>query len=115
MEHPARMGIGHRVADVEETPQQLAERSGMVASSRGVAAMNGVLEVVSLDEPHSIVRPAVRVAAQAVDRHDAGMFEPPGDLRFQEESTTAAGIRGVALLDLLQRHLSIQLRVEGNE
>ena len=37
----------------------------------GVEALDRLLEAVAADEPHGVVRPAVAVGAQAVDRDDA--------------------------------------------
>src|SRR5262249_1469300 len=55
--------------------------------------------------------PPVRMMAQAVDRHDSGMLEAAGDLRFEQKSRARLILTGVALLDLLQRHLAVQLLV----
>jgi hypothetical protein len=41
--------------------------------------LDGLLQAVTADEPHDVVGPAILVVAQAVDRDDAGMFEPAGD------------------------------------
>ena len=40
----------------------------------------------ALDEAHGVKRSILRVAAQTVNRHDAGMLEPAGDLRFTAEA-----------------------------
>ncbi len=47
------------------------------------------LSDVAADEPHRVVGAAVGVGAQAVDRHDAGMLQPAGDLGL--ERGTAGG------------------------
>ena len=36
-----------------------------------------------------------------------GMLEPAGDLGLQKEAGAALGVVGVAVLDLLERHLAI--------
>jgi hypothetical protein len=52
--------------------------------------------------PHGVVGPAVAVVAQAVDRVDPGVLQPPGDLGLQEESGAADLIVGVVVEDLLE-------------
>ncbi len=74
-----------------------------------------LLEAVAPDEPHGVVRPAVAVAAQAVDRHDPGVFEPAGDLGLEDEPGAAGGVVGVVVEDLLERDLAVELGVEGDE
>ena len=68
-------------------------RNSSVRSPGGSASLprwherrDGVLEAVALDEAHGVKRPAVGVAAQAVDRHDTGMLQPAGDLRLQQKA-----------------------------
>src|SRR5262245_66433774 len=63
---------------------------GLPSASRrrlGVVELaDGGLQIVALDEAHGVEGPAVGVAAQAVDRHDAGVLQATGDLRFQQEA-----------------------------
>ena len=117
MQHAAAVGVGHRVADVHEPPEQLPQRQRPLA---GVAArlpvgavepLDRLLEAVAADEPHGVERPAVGVVAQAVDRHDPRVLQPAGDLGLQQEPRAALGVVGVPVLDLLQRHLAVQLLV----
>ena len=70
-----------------------------------------VLETLAAHEPHRIERPPIRMMAQAVDRHDSGMLKAPGDLRFEQKPRARLAITGVPLLDLLERHLAVQLFV----
>ena len=51
-----------------------------------VKLLDGRLEVVAADEPHGVEGAAVVVGAQAVDRHDAGVLEPAGDLGLDDEA-----------------------------
>ncbi len=76
--------------------------------------LDGRLEVVAADEPHGVEGPAVVVGAQAVDRHDAGVFEPAGDLGLDDEAGTLVLVAGVRLLDPLQRHDAVKLLVAGD-
>ena len=88
--------------------------SAFSAASR-VEPLDGLLEAVALDEPHGVEGPAVAVGAQAVDRHDAGVFEPAGDLGLEQEPLPAGRVVGVVVEDLLERHLAVQLGVERHE
>ena len=56
----------------------------------GVEGGDRLLEAVALDEPHGVVGPAVGVAAQAVDRDDARVLQPAGDLRLAQEAGAAS-------------------------
>ena len=77
--------------------------------------LDGLLEAVATDEPHGVIRPAVAVGPQAVDRHDAGMLQPAGDLGLDEEPLAAGRVVGVMVEDLLERHLAVQLTVQRHE
>ena len=118
---PAAVGVVDRVADVEEPPQELAQLqrppAGVASSARSSAwkRVDGLLEAVAADEPHGVVGPAVAVGAQAVDRDDPRVLQPAGDLGLQEEPLAADRVVGVVVEDLLERHLAVQLGVEGHE
>ena len=77
--------------------------------------LDGLLEAVAADEPHGVVRPAVAVGAQPVDRDDARVLQPAGDLGLEQEPLAAGRVVGVRLEDLLERHLAVQLAVQGDE
>ena len=120
VEHAAAVGVVDRVADVDEPPQELAQRqrapARVVLQRRvGVEAGDGVLEAVAADEPHRVVGPAVAVAAQAVDRDDPRVLEAAGDLGLEDEPGAAGGVVGVVVEDLLERDLAVQLGVERDE
>ena len=53
--------------------------------------------------------------SQPVDRNDTGVFEPAGDLRLEQKPRSAGEIVGMAIEDLLERHLAIQLGIECHE
>ena len=78
-------------------------------------ALDRLLEALALDQPHGVEGAALGVAAQAVDRDDAGVLQPPGDLGLQQEAGAAVRVVGMAVEDLLQRHLAVQFRIEGHE
>jgi hypothetical protein len=81
----------------------------------GVEAVGGFLEAVPLNEPHGVERPAAVVGPQAVDRDDARVLQPAGDLGLEQETGAACRVVGVLLEDLLEGHLAVQLLVEGDE
>ena len=71
-------------------------------------------EGLATDEPHGVERLVVFLAAgQLVDRHDVGMFELAGDLRFLEEPSPVSRVRGRLGLDLLERDLAVEVGVAG--
>ncbi len=133
------MRVVDGVADVGEPPQQPAHlerppagvgtwhghpgrvrvRHGLEARATGrpigMEAVDGLLEAVALDEPHGVIRPAVAVGPQAVDRDDPRMFQAAGDLGLEQEAGAAGRVVGVLLQDLLDRHLAVQLLVERDE
>ena len=79
-----------------EPPQQLAQfqraAAGSIFSvSSAWKLLDRLLEAVAADEPHGVVGPAVGVGAQAVDRHDAGVLQPAGDLGLEQEPLAAGG------------------------
>ena len=98
-------------------------RSSLRSSrSREVAAAAGrwkcvdrFLEAVAADEPHGVIRAAVAVSAQSVDRDDTGVLEAAGDLGLDEEAVSAGGVVGAVVEDLLEGDLAVELGVEGNE
>ena len=116
----AAMGIIDGVADVEEAAEQLAQfqraAAGVVLQCIvAVEVLDRLLEAISPDEPHGVIRAAAAVGAQAVDRHDARVFQATGDLGLGDEPLTADGVVGVPLEDLFQGHLAVQLGIEGHE
>jgi hypothetical protein len=80
-----------------------------------VEGVRGLLQALTLDEPRGVVGPAVGVGAQAVDRDDPRALEPAGDLGLQQEEGAADRVVGMLVEDLLERHLAVQLLIEGGE
>ena len=66
-----------------------------------VERIDRLLEAVSFDEPHGVIRASVGVGAQTVDRHDARMLEPACDFGLDHESLAADRVVGVRIEDLL--------------
>ncbi len=77
--------------------------------------VNGFLQAVAANETHHIERSAVRMRAQAVDRHDAGVLEPAGDFRFQKKACPALRIVRVFVVNLFEGDLAVQFLVLGNK
>ena len=86
VDDPPAVGVGDRVAGVDDAPQQpVEEHAAAVAEVRraagGVEPGDRVLEGLAADQVHRVIGAAVRVPAQAVDRDDPRVFGCPGDLR----------------------------------
>ena len=113
MDDAPRVGVGHRVADPDEGPQELdqAERIGRPGHAVLVVGARRLAERAAPDEPHRVIR---RVPlAQLVDRDDPRMLELRGDAGLGEEP--GGDVRAVGLIgaELLQRDLAPELRVVG--
>ena len=80
-----------------------------------VKSRDRLLERVTSDEPHRVVRPALGIGAQAVDGNDAGVLEPAGDLGLGDEPSPADGVGSVLPKNLLECDLAVQLAVERDE
>ena len=55
------------------------------------------------------------MAAQAVNRHDSRMLEPPGDPRLPQKSRLAVRVMRMIGLKLFERNLPIQLDVDSQK
>jgi len=80
-----------------------------------VESLDRLFQAIPLDEAHGVEGPAVGVAAQTVDRHDAGMLELAGDLGFQQETRAALRLSGVPRLDFLEGDVTVEFLVAGHE
>ena len=114
------VGVVDRVADVDKPPQQLPQRqrpaAGVILDRLvGVERGDRLLEAIAPHEPHGIVRPAVAVGSESVDGHDPGMFQPAGDLGLEYKTRAADRVVGVAVEDLFERDLAVQLSIERHE
>ena len=77
--------------------------------------LDRLLEALSLDEPHGVVGPSAAVGSHAIDRDDARVLQCAGDLGLGDEPLAADGVVGMLFEDLLERHLAVQLGIEGDE
>jgi hypothetical protein len=83
VDDPLAVGVGHRLAGGDEALKQFAEgdRRGLL-----VVGGDGPGQGPALDVAHGVVRQAVAVGLQRVDRHDAGVLELAGDGRLGQEA-----------------------------
>ena len=103
MDHPPRMGVGHRLRhlleDAEE-PGQVVARVLPLAQEGGQGA--------ALDQLHGKVGAAVAKGAQLVHRDDPGVLQLAADLGLLDEPADEVGLVAV----LLQQHLDGQVAAE---
>jgi hypothetical protein len=76
VQHAAGVSVFNGVANVHEPLEQFSqfERPSacvLLQALVGVEAVAGILEAVATDEPHRVVRAAIAVRSQAVNRDDA--------------------------------------------
>src|SRR5260370_11613344 len=81
---------------------------------RGVKLLDRILKGWPLDEAHGIKRAAVGVLPHAMDRHDAGMFQPARDRGLTEEAVAALRMVGAQRLQAFHRHLTVQLLIPSD-
>ena len=81
----------------------------------GMEAGDRLPERLAAHQPHGVIRPALAIAAQTVNRDDARMLQPAGDLRLAHEASPAVRVVGMPVLDLLEGHLAMQLLVPSHE
>jgi hypothetical protein len=85
--HPAGVGVGHRLAGLQEDAQQ---RRPVVVGPRPRAEQLG--QGAALDQLHGEERPPVVTPADVVHRHDPRVLQLADDLRLPEEPPHA--VRG---------------------
>ena len=120
MEDAASVGVGHRVADVDESAEQLAQGerafAGLrVGPSSPMEPRDRLLQAFPPDEPHRVVGTAPPIDTQAVHGDHARVFEPAGDLGLEFEAGAAVAVARVLLLNQLQRDFPVQLLVASDE
>ena len=85
-------------------PEQLpeAERVSARVDRPGVVVEVGdrVLQGLTADEPHRVVRPAVAVGSEGVDRDDPRVLQVARDLGLEQEPLAAGRVVGVVVEDL---------------
>ncbi len=114
------MCISDRVADVQKPAQQLLQfedaGTGICTGIRVfVEPGDRVPEAVSFDEPHGVIGTPLTINAQTIDRYDTGVFQPAGNLGFEQKACPALWLVGMLDANLLVRNLAVQLDVLGDE
>src|SRR5262249_13672427 len=141
VEHPPAMGVLDCVANADKPTEQSAQldralagvagrcgpgsRSGRtqvrafvalaalkVRAASVVKPLDRLLEALAADQAHRVVRPAIWVVSEPVDRDDAGMLQPSGDLGLHQEPIATIVRVGAPEPDLLEGDLAVELGVE---
>src|SRR5262249_3179436 len=120
MDDASVLRVGDCVARVDETAPQPPDRDlPLTGLAQGplltVEPLDRLLQGLPLDESHRIIRAAIGISAQAIDRHDPRVLQPASDLGLQEEARLADRIISVVGPELLQSDLAIQFGVESQE
>ena len=106
MDHAPGVGVGHRLADLLEDPQ---EPRAVGLGRRPVGQELG--QGAALDQLHREVRPGVGESTQLVDRHDARVLELAGDLRLLDEPADQLGLVAVRLEQDLDGQVAAEVGV----
>ena len=105
----------HLVAPAGTTILVRLNESVSTKRNRPGDRFDGILEAVPFDKSHGVEGSTVAVRSETVHRDDSWMFESAGDLGFEHEPGAAGWVVGVLLENLLERHLAMQLLIEGDE
>jgi len=115
MNDAPRVGIGDRVADVDDRLQQPPEFESRRRARPAllVVRFDGVAQRLAVDKPHRVERvSAVLVAGQFVHRHDVGVLQLARDLRLTDEPPQRLVGRLLVGANFLQRHVPAQVLVK---
>ncbi len=74
-----------------------------------------LLEAIALDEAHGVVEATIGVGPEPINRDDARVLEPTGDLGLEQKPLAADRIVGVLVEYLLDGDLAMQLAIERDE
>ena len=83
------MGVVHRIAHVEEAAQELAQRQRAFATITVlglVELLDGVHQVIALDEAHGVEGPSRGIVTETVDWDDSWMFQTARDFGLHQEA-----------------------------
>ena len=118
MDDPARVGIPHRLADLDERFEQLPLQLEPIGGLAGAATMklgDRIAQGLPSQKTHRVERLIVFLATgQLVDRNDVGMLELAGDLRFLQEPAPRFGVGRRRRFDFLEGDVAIQIGVVGD-
>ena len=118
MDHPARVGIRHRLTDLHKRLEQLPLK---LEAIRGLAAPPAMEfgdrqpQGLPSQKTHRVERLIVLFSScQLVYGHDVGMLELAGDLRFLQEPAPRFGIGLRRRLDLFECDVAIEIGIVGD-
>jgi hypothetical protein len=120
MQHAPAVGVLDRITDVHEPPQQFPELQRPLAGCFfqrliAVKSIDRLLEIVTTDEPNCVIGTAIGRGAQPIDWDDPRKLQPAGNLGFEQEPLAADRVIGVAIQDLLECDLAIELGIKRDE
>ncbi len=115
MQHAPAVRVGDRVADRDEPIQEMPALKVLAAPAVVPGRLDRLAKRMTPDELHGVIRAAVGILAQPVNRDNAGMFQTAGDLGLDQEPGPAVGSMRVSRLDFLQSDLAAELLVERDE
>ena len=120
VQHSPTVCVFHRIADVDEAAEKLANLQlprARVLSIRIVSTVklfDGLSQAVPFDEPHCVKRSPVRTLTKGIHRHDSRMLKTARNLGLKHKPFTGCRIVTVLNQDLFQRHFPVQLQVQGD-
>ena len=91
---PRLCAVGNRVAGVDDAAQQSPKNQFSPTrprrlTLRSVKPLDRLFERLALDQTHRIIRAAIRIPAQAVNRHDPRVLQSAGDSSLSQETRLA--------------------------
>jgi hypothetical protein len=114
MQNASRMRVFNGGANDDESiqqPAQLEIKGSLVGRSALMQIDDRLAQTFSLNHPHGVIRSAIGVAAQPVDRNNSGVFQVRGDFSLAQESIAAVVIVDETALNLLERDKAVELCV----
>src|SRR5262249_29699585 len=117
MDDAMRMSIVDRLANAHERLQESRPRQRVVLSSLSAAVVVGdrLTQSLPTDQPHGVERLSVlRAMPELVHRNNVRMFELARDFRLFQKPPPNLRLSGAFRLDLLERHVPVQVVVAGD-
>ena len=119
VENTAAVGILDRLTGIDEVPEELAEAEHPPGrrhlAGGGMMIADRPCERAAGDQPHHLEQPPPRILPDVVDRRDVGMLERRPGPDFLEKGGPVPRVVGVAIGELLQKHLAAELEIAGDE
>ena len=119
VEHPAAVGILDRLTGIDEVPEELAKAEHPPGhrhrAAGGVMIADRPCERAAGDQPHHLEQSPPRILPDVVDRRDVGMLQRRAGKDFLEKGGPVPRVVGVAIGELLEKHLAAELEIAGDE